>query len=64
MAVANVALKIYYPEGTKQMSTVYGQTMHHPCMSGEENSTNRTCVDYNFTSTIDVNHHRLFQLNS
>ena len=43
MAVANVTLKLQYPEGTEQMSTVYGQTVHHLYMSGEENPTNRMC---------------------
>ena len=40
-AVTNVALKIQYPEGTKQMSSVYGQAMYHLGVSGEENTTNR-----------------------
>jgi hypothetical protein len=43
MAVANVTLKLQYPEGTEKMSTVYGQTVHHLYMSGEENPTNRMC---------------------
>jgi len=54
MAVANVALKHWYPEGTYQISTVYGQTMHHSYVSGEENYTNRICVVYNLYCSFDV----------
>ena len=42
MAVASVALKLQYTEGTKQISTVHGETIYHFCVSGEENSTSRT----------------------
>jgi hypothetical protein len=39
MAVTKVALKIWYTEGTKHISLLYGQTVHHLYMSGGENST-------------------------
>jgi hypothetical protein len=42
MAVANVASKIQYPEGTEPMSMMYGQIAHYLCMGGKENTTNRT----------------------
>jgi len=69
MSVANVALKLQYPEalkiwqpeGTKQMSMVYKQTMHHLCMSGKESTIHRKiCVDFSFLVRY-VNHHHLFQ---
>ena len=54
MDVANVALKIWHPEGTEQMSMVYGQAVHHLCMSCDGTPPTEQCVDHNVILEIYV----------